>query len=251
MRAKTPLLAAATLGTLAATAAATSFVTPSDWARGDAGSSYFEWQFFVTGTGLNPPTEAVIPAGATASIQDTSGSSVVAGSGSLYNQPGVSQIEVNFETEAADTGRWVTNVHFQSLTLGREFAYDDMRVSGIAFDTRTELERIFLGVDGPFGGYISRNLFVFRVPGQPQMTLNAPAEDLSLSLDDAIIDTFSTPTCAGDVDLDFDVDINDLLAMLSAFGTDDALADFDFDGAVGIDELLTVLSDFGCTANNG
>lgn len=236
------------VGALSCTAVATGFQTPSEWNRGDTGSTYYEWQFFVTGTGTNPPTETVLPVGAVATLQDTSGSSVVAGSGSLYNQPGVSQIEILFESEAGETGRWATHVVLQTLTLGREFEYEQITTNGINYTERTELERIFLGEDGPFGGFISRNRFEFRVPGTPYMSILAPAEDLSLSLDDVVLDTLSVETCAGDVNLDFEVTITDLLAMLSVFGESDALADLSMDGIVDITDLLRLLADFGCEA---
>lgn len=242
------LISTAVLSVTAGAAIANSFVLPTEWSRGDAGSTYFEWQFFITGTGVNPPTAATIPADASATIQDISGSSVVAGSGSLYNQPQVSQIEVKFETAASDTGRWISFVNFQTLTLGREFAYNDMRIGEEAFTARTELERIFLGIDGPFGGYVARNLFEFRVLGLPELVISAPAEDLSLSLDDAVVDSYTLQTCDADADLDFDTDIEDLLLVLNRFGREDATVDMDGDGEVTIEELLNVLRDFGCVA---
>ena len=61
--------------------------------------------------------------------------------------------------------------------------------------------------------------------------------------------------CAGDVDGDLDIDLNDLAAMLAAFGTCDGdadynpNADFDNDQCVGLSDLATLLAAFGtvCT----
>ena len=52
------------------------------------------------------------------------------------------------------------------------------------------------------------------------------------------------PGCGvpGDVDMDGDCDIDDLLALLAAWGTNDPNADLNGDGIVNIDDLLILLS---------
>ncbi len=53
------------------------------------------------------------------------------------------------------------------------------------------------------------------------------------------------PPCRGDADDDLDVDLADLLAVLSAWGTSEPGPDVDDDGVVGLPDLLQVLSNWG------
>ena len=52
--------------------------------------------------------------------------------------------------------------------------------------------------------------------------------------------------CVGDVDGSGEVDIADLLAIVSAWGTDDPQGDVNSDGIVNVSDLLEVMADWGC-----
>ncbi|MCH2135612.1 MAG: hypothetical protein MK101_03405 [Phycisphaerales bacterium] len=52
--------------------------------------------------------------------------------------------------------------------------------------------------------------------------------------------------CEGDVDGDGDVNVEDLLALISEWGTSDPDADLNGSGSVDIEDLLMVLADWGC-----
>lgn len=51
--------------------------------------------------------------------------------------------------------------------------------------------------------------------------------------------------CIGDATGDGQVDVNDVLYLLSAWGTDDPNADFDNNGSVDVDDILELLSQYG------
>jgi len=55
--------------------------------------------------------------------------------------------------------------------------------------------------------------------------------------------------CPGGLDLDGDVDIDDLLAVLGNFGESGVPGSFDGDGTVDIDDLLLVLGEFGAVCS--
>jgi hypothetical protein len=70
--------------------------------------------------------------------------------------------------------------------------------------------------------------------------------DPSLSVEiDAVVD--AEPRLAGDVDLDGDIDVEDLLAVIAAFGplpVGGAPADFTGDWGVDISDLLIVIANW-------
>ena len=223
--------------------ASAQFLSPT-WTTGVDDTAYFEWDQFLTATGLNFPDVGQFPTDAVATIQETGGASIITSSGNLYSFAAAQQIEVIFDTNSPAANRIITDVLFQTSTLGTEWDYENVTIGDQPASTTTELERIDLG-GGPFGGFIVTTAFEFRVLGADQLTIDAPAFTSSLSLDIAIVDSFSRPTCDADVNLDFQVDLADLLAVLASFGGQNALADLDQNGAVELDDLLSVLSEFG------
>ncbi|MDG1675255.1 MAG: hypothetical protein P8H88_07400, partial [Flavobacteriales bacterium] len=59
---------------------------------------------------------------------------------------------------------------------------------------------------------------------------------------------YPEPSCKGDFDQDYLIEVDDLLALLTGFGCQAACeADLDSDGAVGIGDLLVLLSGMGTT----
>ncbi len=110
---------------------------------------------------------------------------------------------------------------------------------------------------GTTGGWIDVeiDLDALAVPPVGPIWLRFNAEDLGAgSVVEAGVDAISltrviceddTEPCAGDVDGDGMVGVNDILAVLAAFGGDDASGDANGDGFVDVNDILTVVGAWG------
>jgi hypothetical protein len=188
------------------------FMTPDVWNRGDAHTTYQQWETFASPTGPNPPNAPPTVPGAafnpngSANVVDGSGASFVTGGGNIYSPTAVVRIDATVP-EYARGAAYYTTVLLQTRTQGAEATYtgvDGMRLTyfdGSSTHTiypaaASELFRQTLG--GGFGGELVDYAAVFHVPYSPGLlTFEIDAAGTSMSFDRLAVDTIVT-RAAGD-----------------------------------------------------
>lgn len=211
------LLLAVATGLLCAAPLKAAFVVPDgqtepfgSWTRGDANSSYAEWDIFGSATAPNPPDVGQNGAsGATVTeVSDPPSGAFLSGSGNIYSFSGVTQFAM--EMPGLDLGQsYNTRLVAQLVTLGSEVDLDSMRLSfdagtqQLAADSVVELGRIVLG---GFGGEAVTTQFVWdlNATSPESFALEFQAAESSMSLDRLVIDTFSSLASTTELVGDFD-----------------------------------------------
>ena len=103
-------------------------------------------------------------------------------------------------------------------------------------------------------GATQRDFFIIGPDGSLIHRVNLTPGFFAADIDaivQAALAALPAAACAGDVNADGVVDVNDLLGLLSAFGTADAASDITGDGSVDVNDLLACLSNFGSTCAAG
>jgi hypothetical protein len=162
------------------------FLPPSF--RGQAQTTYQEWNVFSTPEGPNVPDVANNNPNGTADVRDVALVSFVTGSGNIYALGGVLEIEA--QIPAFDLGSAKrTNVVVQILSLGAVLDVDSVTWNGLEADSSSLLS------DGPLGGQFGGrrqewSLSWDLVPGNTSAdVLYFKAASESMSLDRLSIDT--------------------------------------------------------------
>ena len=150
-----------------ASAGAQGFVTPDGygWSRGDASSTYYEWDDFTSAIAPNAPDVGAIPAalpeGWTApTVLETTGTAFLTSTGNIYSFTTVLAFEVQVPAEALAGG--TTTVLLQTKTLGREIDPATIVCDGQPPVEVVELYRFNLGPDDIFGGDLVETLWRFE-----------------------------------------------------------------------------------------
>ena len=234
-------------------AAEASFVAPDGfgWSRGDANTTYVEWETFTDPTGGNAPDVGLLPdplpdGSTTPDDADASGVSFITSSGNIYAFEGVLDITANFPSFGLGPDT-TTTVLVQVRTQGFEIDPQTVLIDGTAPVETIELERIFIG-EGQFGGFLVDTLYRFEITGNADdYQLTFMAAEASMALDRLSIDVLAQESspCPGDVTADQAVDLADLNLVLANFGTATTSGDATDDGFVDLADLNLVLANFG------
>lgn len=183
--------------------ASASILTPTNWIRSSAGTTYGEWNVFNSPTAPNSPDVAgAFDPNGTQTVTETSGGSFITSGGNLYSFSVPLQLNVIIPQYGLGAGSYTT-VMFQTRTLGTEADYDNVKLvynDGSSDITilpvfRIESDRIALG---GFGGSQVDVAYLFQVPYSPaSLKLQFPAAGSSMSLDVIAVDTITTSAAAG------------------------------------------------------
>ena len=230
------------------------FVQPDSfgWSRGDAHSTYAEWDDFASAVQPNAPDIGMfpvpLPAGWTPpTVQETTGTAFLTSTGNIYSFTTVLEFEVQVPAEPMVGG--TTTVLLQTKTLGREIDPATIVCDGQGPVEVVELYRFNLGPDDIFGGDLVETLWRFEVPADGTMTITFESLDTSVSLDAVAVDTFSVPaTCLADVNQNGTVEPADFSAWIAAFNTGSPLADQNQNGTVEPADFSAWIANFnaGC-----
>ncbi|MCA9294315.1 MAG: hypothetical protein KDA20_10920 [Phycisphaerales bacterium] len=235
------------------------FVVPDGvnfpWVRGTtANSTYQEWDVFASPGGPNAPDIADFAGGTLAMDAATpdcfdanpASGSFISGTGNIFSFTGVVQPQVDVGGFGLGPSAQTT-VLLQMRTLGSEVDLPSMLLNGSEVPTEVvELDRVSLGANG----FQIDALYRFELDGNASTyTIRFSANDIALSLDRVIVDTFTTLVpCVGDADNSGDVTLDDLQIVLFEFGNSVAPytnGDFNGDGLVNLDDLQLMLFNFG------
>ncbi len=235
--------------------------TPSayGWEREDAGSAYFEWDFFFLSGGGNLPDVGMFPdplpvGWSLPDVAETSGSAFLTSTGNMYSFTDIMDFEVRVPNAGDTTPGITTTVLLQVRTLGREIDYSTMLIDGQAPVEIVELFREDL--QGDFGGgfvvgFTLERLFRWELAGNAsEYVIEFTTAESSVSLDKIAVDTFArVAPCKGDIADDFGspmpdgmVSFGDFLALLGLVGPCPG-------GATGC--LGDIADDFGSPAPDG
>ena len=248
-------------------------ITPADWSigwnRGDPNTTYQEWSWYTSPTGINNPNVANQnphwAAPGDSDVTDSSGASFVTGTGNIYSFTAITDIDVVIPN--AGTAGLETTVVMQLRTSGREPKYGSMRIGGVTPTWIGELDRISLGGAAPFGGDQVDGWALFHLPHADDFTIEFNSWNISMSLDIVVVDTILTPAGSGfypvdyqgislnlgDVSHDGLVNVTDLGIVGGNWGDGDGelreLGDADQDGFVTVTDLGVVGSTWGIDYN--
>jgi hypothetical protein len=173
----------------AASPAMAGFEAPS-W-RGEANTTYQEWNTFTTALGLNEPDVAVSNPNGDPTLQNLETTAFLTGGGNLYSFAAPLDLEVTIPTENLGAD-WTTTIFLQIRSLGTEVDPASVILissdgTSSAFGTSTELSRTALG---GFGGDQVETLYSWEVSGNASSyILSFAGLSSSLSLDAVSVDT--------------------------------------------------------------
>ncbi|MFO0948975.1 MAG: hypothetical protein U1D30_24200 [Planctomycetota bacterium] len=161
------------------------FVVPSF--RGEALTTYQQWDVFSSTTGPNAPDVANDNAAGTANVVETTGLAFVTGGGNIYSFAGATAFEVTVPDFGLGAG-YLTNVVVQIRTQGTDVDTASLFFDGIV-PTSTEL--LFEQALGGFGGVLRDWKFEWTgIFGSIDLhQLDFAASGSSMSLDRLAIDT--------------------------------------------------------------
>jgi hypothetical protein len=219
------------------------FITPDGygWSRGDGDSTYFEWNFFTSGSGGNEPDVGQfpdpLPSGWTSpDVAEVTGNGFATGSGNIYSPFGPQVFEITVPNYGYGSGE--TTLLLQLATIGTELDYGAVTLDGAAPDEVIELERQSTDM-----GWEVDTLFVFTVSGNADTyVFTAPTVEAHLSLDRVAVDTLAGSACAADFNGDGSVDTRDVIAFLNAWSAGDDSADSNGDGVVDTRDVILFLN---------
>lgn len=223
------------LGLVASAAGGQGFVPPAQfgWDRGDADTTYYEWDDFASASGENAPDIAAEPAdvaGITPAVRETTGSAFVTSTGNIYSLNSVVEFEVRVPVIVQPGG--TTDVVIQTRTQGREIDEATILANGQPPVETVELFRFQLGPDDIFGGFLVDVVHRFEVDSANPVVITFAASDTSLSLDKVSVDTRSRADagCPADTNGDGSVSPADFNAWILAFNTQSPACDQNGDG---------------------
>ena len=225
-------------------AAAADFITPGDfgWARGDADSTYFEWDVFSSAFGGNDPDVGQFPGELPdgwvgPDVVETTGSAFVTGSGNLYSPFGPINVQVTVPNYGYGVGQ--TTLLLQVRTEGNELDYDNVVAMGDA-----PVGVTFLTRDLADQGYIVEALFEFAIDGNPsEIVIDIPTAEAHVSVNRIAVDTLAfEDACRGDFNEDGIVDTRDVLTFLNAWSAGEGSADINEDGGVDTRDVIAFLN---------
>jgi hypothetical protein len=156
------------------------FVTPAF--RGEANTTYQQWNFFTTATDAEPDVGVSNPNG-TPTLSSALGG--ILGSGNIYAFGAVDTITVDIPL--ADLAGYTTKVIVQTRTQGSEINYPTMNIGGISPTDSEELSRTPLG---GFGGDLVDYYYEFDLPTNGSFTLSFNGIE-HMSFDAIVIDTLA------------------------------------------------------------
>jgi hypothetical protein len=220
------------------------FIDPGDygWSRGDADSTYFEWDVFVSVGGGNDPDVGQFPDPLpgdwiSPDVIETSGNGLVTGSGNIYSPFGPINVEVTVPNYGHGQGE--TTLLLQVRAQGTELDYENVTLGGTAPDEVIELERSQSDM-----GWLVDTLFVFSVDGnEDQYVFTVPTVEAHCSVDRIAVDTFTAAgACVADFNGDGSVNTQDVIAYLNAWSAKDPRADVNGDGSVNTQDFIAFLN---------
>jgi len=235
-----------TIATAAGSPARADFFLPTLWTRGDARSTYQQWDVFVEADGdpANVPdigemnsysTDELVP-----NVRDTTGLSFITG-GNIYSFSVATEIDVIVPN--AGLGDWYhTTVILQTRTKGSEIDTSAAKIAGIKPVQILELSREPAG--GPFGdSFTVDTLFRWELPGNlASYLIEFPALGSSMSLDRVAVDTLAL--LEGDANRDATVNIFDINLVSAHWNEAGPSGDVNFDGAVNIFDINLISSNW-------
>jgi len=185
MRFFTRFGAAALVVSLSANSVFGAFITPTF--RGDANTTYQEWNIFSSATGANAPDVASSNLNGTASATETTGTAFVTSGGNIYSFAAATAFNVVIPDFDLGSG-YITNAVVQIRTQGTELDTASILFNGVAASSATLLYTEALG---GFGGALEDWEFVFtNVAGNIASDLiTFQASGSSMSLDKISVDT--------------------------------------------------------------
>lgn len=185
MRFISRLRAAALVVSLASSSAFAGFITPTF--RGDAKTTYQEWNIFSSATAPNAPDVASSNLNGTATLTELTGLGFVTSGGNIYSFSGATLFTVNVPDFDLGGG-YLTNAVVQIRTQGTPVDTTSVLVNGVAAVSATLLYEEALG---GFGGSLQDWRFVFSgFAGNLSLdTVTFQASGSSMSLDRISIDT--------------------------------------------------------------
>jgi len=238
-----------------ASAEPNSFVAPTDWSRGQARSTYQEWDVFSSPTMDTPNLPDVgyynpnAPDGAGLNVYDATQFAWVVGSGNLYSP--FATIDVQATVPGYGLGSWYhTIVVAQTQTYGSELDYANITVNGTHAASTTELSRVESTVEFTSEPvYIVGASSVWRLNGNEfNYTFSFPAVGPSSSFDRVAIDMYAVLN--GDVNGDQVVDIQDITKIANNWLQTGSTGDANGDGIVDIQDITFVANNWLHSAAN-
>ncbi len=229
---------------LAAGGSATAdFIGPDayGWSRGDADSTYFEWDYFTNASGGNECDIGQFPdplpdGWPDPDVVEITGNGFATGAGNIYSPFGPQVFEISVPNYGYGQGE--TTLLLQIRGLGTELDYDGVTLDGVLPDEVVELYR-----ENTDMGWIVDVLFAFTVSGNAdQYVFTAPTVEAHFSLDRVAVDTITLDDCAADFNGDGMVDTRDVIAYLNAWTAKDPSADMNGDGIVDTRDFIAYLN---------
>lgn len=241
----------------AAAAADDSFVAPSGWTRGQANSTYQEWDIFSSpfGDPANLPDVGVFnpnaPEGNGLNVYDASQLALPfpTSDGNIYTY----QFPIDVQATVPNYGRgsWYhTIIIAQTQTIGTELDYANITVNGLHPQSIVEISRVPYPVSfTPDTPFVVGDSMVWRLDGNAlSYTFDFPASAASSSFDRLAVDTYAVLT--GDVTGDSVVDIQDITKIANNWLQPAPGADANGDGVVDIQDITLVANNWLHSAAN-
>ncbi len=231
------------LGVLcAASIASGDFITPDGygWARGDAATTYFEWDWFTSTSGGNVPDVGQFPNPVPGGwlepdVFETTGDGLITGSGNIYSPFGPIYVEVTIPNY--DTGTGTTTLLLQVKTIGNELVYSD-----VVMDNQAPIEIVEVSRQTGDSGEEVEMLFVFEMAGNASVYVaGIPTAEAHVSIEGIAVDTFNQASCVADFNNDGFVNTQDFIAYLGAWSAGDSSADINGDGLVNTQDFIAFL----------
>lgn len=166
------------------------FVLPSEWSRGDANSTYQEWDVFSSPPGLPGPFLPDIgvsnPNGAPGltEVSYPASGSLITGSGNIYSFSAPTSFEITIPNFNLGDG-YTTTVALQTRVLGTQIDPATMLIGGVA-PSVVEL------LPDPAAGSVE-TLWQWELPGNADKYVIAfGSAESSMSFGAAAVDTYAT-----------------------------------------------------------
>ena|GEM_PF-6435800 len=234
--------------------ASAAFVAPTNWTRGQARSTYQEWDVFDSPDGsiANVPDIGFFnpnaPAGAGYNVYDTSLFSFLTGGGNIYSNASI--LDLYATVPSAGLGSWFhTTVIVQTRTLNSEIDYPNQTVNGVHSTSGYEISRVPFTIGFGDGAFIVERYTKFELNGNDlNYEFHFPTTGFSSSFDELLIDTYTT--LSGDANGDDKVDIGDIAAIANNWQITGAAGDVNFDGKVDIGDIALVANNWQHSAAN-
>lgn len=159
------------------------FVAPDF--RGEADTTYQEWNFFTSTTDVAPDVGVDNPNG-DPTITSSIGSAML--SGNIYAFGAIDSFSI-YIPDYGIPGRY-SHVVMQTRTQGGELNYGSINIGGLAPASATELSRVALG---GFGGFDVTYKFVWELPDNPSSFTISFSGVEHTSFDAVVVDTAAVP----------------------------------------------------------